>query len=160
MTSNEQSQYLRRTVAPYMGQIIILSLVTLGALYISIKKHQLELIFPVPLMWLLFLVLVYIGLKYKIFWTDKEVCQKASGGSRVCIKYADLTKVTSEISKSAEFLSASRPFRRIALYAEGLPGENKSIDVSLKHFVMDDVRELMRTIHDSRPDLVLPDIGI
>jgi energy-coupling factor transporter transmembrane protein EcfT len=156
MTSSEKSQRLRRTISPYMGQIIILALVTLGVLFVAIKSNEWKLILSVPVMWLLFLVLVYIGLKYKIYWTDAEVCQEASGGQKVCIKYGEITKIASEISKPAELLSASRPFRRIAIYAEKPNGESKFIDVSLKHFSVDDVRKLMQAIHDRCPDLTLP----
>jgi len=48
-----------------------------------------------------------------------------------------------------------RPFRRITIYAEGAE-ITKFIDVSLKHFVAEDIRKLMRKIHDNRPDLSLP----
>jgi len=153
---NKQSQYLRRTIAPYMGQIIILVLVTFGVLFVCIKKHEWALLLPVSIVWLLFLILTCIGLKYKINWTDNEICQKASGGSKVCIQYSEITKVVSEISKPGDILAASRPFRRVAIYAEEPRGEGRFIDVSLKHFVTDDVRKLMCVIHDHRSDLVLP----
>jgi hypothetical protein len=52
--------------------------------------------------------------------------------------------------------AASRPFRRIAIYAGDPRGTGKFIDVSLKHFAADDVRKLMRIVHDRRSDLILP----
>lgn len=156
MISDDQPRQLRRTVAPYMGQVIILSVVTLGVIFVSIHKHVLSLIFSVPIMWLLLGFLVYIGLSYRIVWSNDEVCQRASGGSDVCIKYGEITRITSETSKPGEWLAASRPFRRIVIHAESPRGEDKFIDVSLKHFVAEDIRELMRTIRVRRPGLDLP----
>src|ERR1700754_1293433 len=77
---NGQSQHLRRTVSPYMGQIVILSLVTLFLLFNSIKVHAWGPLLTAPVMWLLFSIPTYIGLKYKISWSDKEICEEASGG--------------------------------------------------------------------------------
>jgi hypothetical protein len=156
MISSNQPQQLRRTIDPYMGLLIILSLVTLGALFVSVQKHVLSLILPVPIIWLLFAFLVFIGLRYRIVWTNNEVCQRASGGSNVCIEYGQITRIISEVSKPGDWLAASRPFRRIAIYAEDPGGEDKFIDVSLKHFLADDIRELMRAIRIRRPDLELP----
>jgi len=42
------------------------------------------------------------------------------------------------------------------IYTGNPQGESKFIDVSLKHFAADDIRKLMRAIHQERPDLVLP----
>jgi hypothetical protein len=107
-------------------------------------------------MWLLFAPLVYIGLKYKIYWGTDNICQEASGGPRVCIEYGEITRIALETSSPGELLSASRPFRRIAIYGASPSGADKFIDVSLKHFVAGDFRELMHAIHDHRPDLTLP----
>jgi hypothetical protein len=139
-----------------VGQTVILALVTLGQLFVSIEKHVWALALSAPVMWLFFGFLVYIGLRYRIFWTDEEVCQEASGAPRVCIMYGQITTVTSEISKPSELFAASRPFRRIVISTENSRGEGKFIDVSLKHFAADDIRKLMRTIRERRPDLELP----
>ena len=156
MISSNAPRQLRRTIAPYMGQLIIFSLVTLGVLFVSIHKHVLSLILPVPIMWLLFAFVVSIGLRYRIVWTNSEVCQRASGGSNVCIGYGEITRITLEVSRPGEWFAASRPFRRIVIYAAEPRGENKFIDVSLKHFLTDDICELMRAIRVHRPDLELP----
>lgn len=153
---SRQFQHLRRTVSPYIGQIIILSFVTLFVLFISFKIHEYNILLIAPVIWILFIPLIYFGLKYKIFWNNNELFQKASGRSDVYIKYSEISRVASETSKPGELISAGRPFRRIVIYAENAQNGGKFIDVSLKHFVMDDVRCLMREIHEHRPDLVLP----
>lgn len=157
MTFGNQPQQLRGTIAPYMGQIVIFSLVTLGALFVSIQRGVWGLILSVLAVgWPLFGILVYIGRKYRIYWTEEDVRQQASGGSDVCIKYSEIARIASETSKPGEWLAASRPFRRIVIYAKKSHGEGKFIDVSLKHFVAGDIRNLMRAIHARRPDLTLP----
>lgn len=143
-------------MAPYWGQIIILSLVTLGMLFVALEKNTWSLLLPIPVMWLLFVPLVYFGLRYRVFWTNDEVCQQASGGANVCIKYDEVKRITSETSQPGEWLAASRPFRRIVIYADSAGTGRGFIDVSLKHFASEDIRELMRAIHDRRPELTLP----
>jgi hypothetical protein len=157
MTRGSQPQQLGRTIAPYMGQIVVLSFVTLGALFVSIQRRVWGLILSVLVVaWPLFGFLLYFGRKYRIYWTDDDVRQQASGGADVCIKYSEIARIASETSKSGEWLAASRPFRRIVIYAKEAHGEGKFIDVSLKHFVAEDIRNLMRAIHGRRPDLTLP----
>lgn len=156
MTSEDQPKQLRRTIAPYMGQIVILSIVTLGALFVSIQRSVWDLILAVVAIWLLFAVQVFIGRKYRIYWTEDDVRQQASGGADVSIKYSEIARIAFETSKPGEWLAASRPFRRIVIYAKKSHAESKFIDVSLKQFVAEDIRNLMRAIHGRRPDLSLP----
>jgi hypothetical protein len=106
--------------------------------------------------WPLFGVLVWIGTCYRIFWRDGAILQKASGGPDVSIRPDEITSVEQETSDVGTALAMRRPFRRIVIYAENPRGEGKYIDVSLKHFLADDVRKLMRAIHARRPDLALP----
>ena len=104
--------------------------------------------------WLAFGVLVYLGLRYRVYWSDDQLCQEASGGPKICIKYSEITKVDYEVAGPSDWRSASRPFRRIA--TDRLGEKDGYIDVSLRHFAMDDIRELMHAIRTWRPDLSLP----
>jgi hypothetical protein len=104
--------------------------------------------------WLLFLPYIFITTRYRIELRDGTIFQKAAGIADVSIKLSDVTFVRLETSDAQTLLSMRRPFRRITIYAKG--GERtKFIDVSLKHFAADDIRQLMRAIHDGRPDLAL-----
>ena len=49
-----------------------------------------------------------------------------------------------------------RVFRRIAIYQEKSDGTVKFVDVSLKHFIPEDIKKLMTLIHEKRPDLEIP----
>lgn len=110
---------------------------------------------PIPVIWFFFIVLLYFGMAYQISWNEEEICQEASGG-RICIKFSEIKNIQAEVSKPLELISASRPFRRISIYAENGGSHVKYVDVSLKHFMMSDVRKLMQAIHGRRPDLVIP----
>ncbi|HWB44514.1 MAG TPA: hypothetical protein VG900_03670 [Hyphomicrobiaceae bacterium] len=147
---------LRRTVAPYVGFLVIMSGVMILLAYVSLKTRDWTPIASVQMAWPLFGVLVWIGTCYRIFWRDGAILQKASGGPDVSIRPDEITSVEQETSDVGTALAMRRPFRRIVIYAENPRGEGKYIDVSLKHFLADDVRKLMRAIHARRPDLALP----
>jgi hypothetical protein len=59
-----------------------------------------------------------------------------------------------EKSDLATMLSFRRPTRRITIYGK----DQQHLDVSLKHFVMADIRRLMQEIKKERPDLTLPNV--
>jgi hypothetical protein len=49
----------------------------------------------------------------------------------------------------------NRPFRRIAIQGS-VAGVPTTIDVSTKHFVGADIRRLVHSIQEARPDLAVP----
>lgn len=151
----EHYKRLRRSIKPYVGQILILVIVTGWVVFIAVFRHQWKLTVPIPVIWIGFIVLLYFGMAYKISWNEEEVCQKASGG-RICIKFSEITNIEAEISKPLELISASRPLRRISIYAENTGSHIKYVDISLKHFLMADIRQLLQVIHRRRPDLIMP----
>lgn len=155
MIVDRSVQHLRRGFSPYIGEASILLLISFGALFVSMKKHDWGLAIAVCVIWLLAFVYFSFGLKYKIFWTNEEIRQEASGGS-VHVRYEAITKVQLEVANSAEFVSSSRPFRRITIYAEKPSGDTEFIDISLKHFNLTDIRRVLKSIHLHRPDLALP----
>jgi hypothetical protein len=67
-----------------------------------------------------------------------------------CAQHGEITRITAEVSKPDEWFAASRPFHRIVIYAERR-GADKFIDVSLKHFLAEGIRELMRAIRIPPP---------
>jgi hypothetical protein len=158
-------QPLKRIVDPYVGQVTILGLVSLFVIFVAVWKHVPDFFFVVPAIWILFSPLVYLGLRYRIYWNGEAVCQDASGIPRLCIGFGEITKVALEGGDFGRVATAAahggdrdagRPFRRIALYKHGKRGERNFIDVSLKHFADADIRALMQAIHARRPDLTLP----
>jgi hypothetical protein len=97
----------------------------------------------------------WFGMRYRIFWDNNEVIQKAVAGNYTKIRTDEITDIVQETSDIQTLATFSRPMRRIVIYARHADG-GKFIDVSLKHFVAGDIRKLMRAIHDRRPDLAIP----
>jgi hypothetical protein len=95
-------------------------------------------------------------MRYRIFWDNGEIVQKAVAGNLTKIETGEITDVVQETSDIQTLLTFSRPMRRIVIYAR-YADRGKHIDVSLKHFVATDIRKLMKAIHDRRPDLELPE---
>jgi hypothetical protein len=103
------------------------------------------------------LPIVYMNVRYRIWWRDGKIIMRAGGfdGVIVTMSVHDIERVEQETSSIRGTVKMNRPFRRIAIYGktkEGYP----YIDVSLKHFNHEDVRTLMRLIHEHRPDLEMP----
>ena len=143
---------LRRSANPYLSLSMILFGVMILQLGLSIKVHSWKPLVAISIIWLWFAVVVFIGTRYRIFWKDGTIVQKAFGKSDVTIgvyEISDLRQETSNVGTLARF---RRPFRRVTIYAEG--PERKFIDVSLKHFLAEDVKRLMSIIEAHRPDLV------
>ena len=147
---------LRRSFGPYISLLIIFSVLTVWSAVMSVRTGQWQIVESTSIGWFFFAVIVFIGTRHRIFWRDGVIVQKASGMSDVSIKTDEITRVEQETSDVGTALAMRRPFRRIVIYAEKSHGEGKHIDVSLKHFVADDVRKLMRAIHARRADLTLP----
>jgi hypothetical protein len=152
-----QDFVLRRSFAPYIGLLLIATGTTILTLYVSLKTSDLGPLEATAVIWLFVAALVFIGTRYRIFWREDAILQKASGGADVEIAPREITSVALEVSAAATMMKMSRPFRRIAIYAEHDDGNGCFIDVSLKHFVEEDIRHLMRNIQAARPDLALPE---
>jgi hypothetical protein len=147
---------LRRDAAPYLIFGAFFVLATLVGLYASVRTADWTFMKYYALIWLLYFPWMFIVSRYRIFWRDGVIIQKASGMADVSIRVEEIARIRQETSNVGTLVRLRRPFRRITIYAEERDGGSKFIDVSLKHFVADDVRKLMRAIHSRRPDLELP----
>jgi hypothetical protein len=157
MTEGGKSRPLRRTVKPSVGQASILLVVTIFLAVVSHKTSDYWTpMWGTVIIWALYAILVYIGLQYRVFWDD-GVIMRASGGRERRIPYGEISEVRLERAAAAEFTAQSRPFRRIAIYGHKRRPRSY-VDVSLRHFKLLDINELMSEIHNRRPDLSIPDI--
>jgi hypothetical protein len=143
---------LQRSIQPYadIGLACCLLLVMLTFISAETKTWSPILEFGwLPL--LLFAGWVFIGWRYQISYDDEQIVMHASGSVPTSIGFSEISQVQKEIS-----IGRGRPFRRIVVYAQHSSG--KFIDVSLKHFVLRDVRKLIQAIKNHRPDLVTPEV--
>lgn len=144
---------LKHSFKPYVGLTVIFLAVGLFMTMVTIQTRDWG---DLSLIWVMmaFFVGFFIvfGTRYRIWWHEGEVTQRAVGGQLTSIKVGAITEIKQETSDAVTALSVRRPFRRIAIYGE--PG--KWIDVSLKHFVAGDIRKLMNLIHQERSELQIP----
>jgi hypothetical protein len=143
-------QSLRRTFTPYMGQTTIFSAVTLFLTVVGYKSGEMSFLWGVPLIWTLYGLLVLIGLRYRVAYDETWVIMRASGGADRRIRFVEIAEVKYEIGASK-----SRPFRRLVILGRR-DVQDALIDVSLRHFQLDDIQKLLSKIHEHRPDLALP----
>ncbi len=121
----------------------------------GLKTHDWRPVEAIGIVIIFFGIAIYIDTRYRICWQDGKVVQRAANGAITTIKVDEIERIEQETSDLQTLLSMSRPFRRITIYGNTSEGM-KVIDVSLKHFNLDDVRKLMKVIHDHRPDLPMP----
>ena len=157
MTTDQNLKSLGRTITPYVGQTVIFASVTGFMIYMGLRTSQWGFIWTPTLIWALFAVLIYIGMKYRVLWDETGVVMRASGGPERRIRYDQITEIKIERAQVSEFRVQSRPFRRLVIHGRKRhPSEY--IDVSLRHFRPADIDELLAAIRTQRPDLAVPTI--
>lgn len=155
VSAESQPRELRRTVTPYVGQSIIFLGITVFCLAVAGRKSQWTLLIAPMLIWILYGGLLWFGLKYRVFWDSKSVYQRASGLKEKRITFNQITEIRIEQAPISSFLAMSRPFRRVAIY--GLRRDADAfIDISLRHFRLEDIVTLLKVIGECRPDLKVP----
>lgn len=144
---------LRHDLGPALSlPIIVLLCLIFGAVASGNWQSIIPVVIPFSFLCLIF---VWFQLSYRIWWKDGTIFQKTSGGDITTIKADEIKQISQERSNTQALFAMNRPFRRIAIYGESSEGP-KIIDVSLKHFNPEDIRKLMTTIHELRPDLEMP----
>jgi hypothetical protein len=152
---------LRRTITPYIALTLILVGITVCLAYVAHKTSQWNLLWVAAATWPLFaFAYLYFGLKYRVLWDSIGVYMRASGmKEQRLVRYEDITSIKYETAQVSEFAAQSRPFRRIVVKG---PAHKRDafVDISLRHFRLEDIQELLTEIHARRPDLPIPKIKI
>jgi len=158
MTSDRELVPLRRTFRPYVGQLLILAVVTIFAAYESVASSDWGFMWaPAVFLPLFGIYFLYFGMKYRVLWNEESVVMRARGGPDQRVSFSEITSVRNETSSASEVLAQSRPFRRIVVY--GRKDDPKTrVDISLRHFDLKDISQLLTAIHAHRPDLDIPTI--
>ena len=155
MTTKQNLVQLRRTIRPYVGQIVILVAVTAFAVYESLASSDWGFMWaPAVFLPLYAIYFLYFGMKYRVLWNNGSVVMRARGGAERRIQFDEIASVKKEVSSAGDVLAQSRPFSRIAVYPNRDP--DGFVDISLRHFKLEDVEELLAAIRKSRPDLCVP----
>lgn len=160
MTRNGELVPLKRTIQPYVGQSLLLLAVTAFAIYESVASADWNFMWaPAVFLPLYGIYVVYFGMKYRVFWSKDSVVMHASGGPDRCIRFDEITSVKKEISSVGDILAQSRPFRRIVVCGRK-QDPNARVDISLRHFDLNDINQLLTAIRAYRSDLEIPTIKV
>jgi len=145
---------LKRSMKPYIGELIIIGGVIILLTWTFIKTSSWSFIWVILIGFVLYVLEHYTDLRYRVFWKNGAVERIGTSNFVTRIIASDITKVTLEKSDLATMLSRTRPTRRITIYGKN----DQHLDVSLKHFVTEDIQKLMEEIHKLRPDLDIPKV--
>ncbi|MGA9545347.1 MAG: hypothetical protein WBQ85_17355 [Candidatus Sulfotelmatobacter sp.] len=157
LNAEQKLKPLRRTITPYVGQMVIFALVTAFIEYVGYRTSQRAFMWSPTVLWTFFAALVYLGMRYRVLWNDSCVVMRASGGLERRLGFDEITEIKMKTAHVSEFLAQSRPFRRIVVQGRRRHPD-EFIDVSLRHFRPGDIDELLAAIHVHRPDLAVPRI--
>ena len=141
---------LRHTLSPSIVWIVMFGGVDVLLLYAMLGEHEFNwnIAGAIALLSALAIFIISLNLRYTITWNGTAIVQTAFGLPKVSIKPADITKVRFETSDARTLFKANRPYNRIAIYAG-----NQFIDISMKHFKVEDIRKLIASIREIRSDL-------
>jgi hypothetical protein len=156
LTPAEKPVYLRLTITPYRGQAVIFGLVTVFSVGVAAVKQEWGLLVVGGVPWLFFALQIFLfGLRYRVLWNDDGVIMRATGGPERRIPFDEISSIRYETAGPSERAAQSRPFRRIVIHGRKY-ARNAFIDVSLRHFRIEDIQKLLAAILARRPDLELP----
>ncbi|HUB52106.1 MAG TPA: hypothetical protein VL986_08160 [Terracidiphilus sp.] len=157
LAASENLRGLGRTVSPYVGQTLILFGVTIFVFCVAFKKADWNFLWATTLVWILYGAYVaFICAPYRILWNGDSVVMRASGLKERCIRFNEIAEIKYQLASPSEFAAPSRPFRRFVVLPLHHP--KQFIDISLRHFRLEDIEDLMAAIHAARPDLELPKV--
>lgn len=155
---NENRDYfvLRLVARPYMlYPILIVFLVVISLPYI-IRTHDYGMLAGPILVLFFSVIIVYFGTRYRVWWRNGNIVMRSADKIFVIISVEDIKSIKQETSDLHNVVKMRRPVRRISIYSNTLDGD-KFIDISLKHFNLEDIRKLINLIHERRPDLEMPE---
>ena len=150
---------LKHSVQPYIIVGGVLGIVMLLSLLVGVFGGQWGGFWGMLVVMAVYLLKIYLyDLQYRISFKDGEIMMHVAGQSSptalTSIKITDITSIQRETSDLRTLAAQQRVTQRIAIYDDA---HKTFIDVSLKHFTRDSIRELMQTIHRLRPELPIPD---
>jgi hypothetical protein len=145
---------LRRSFQPYLGEAIIFGALSVLLVFAWMRTSNTSWLVAIIVLLVIVLASHYADFRYRVFWRNGVIERVTSNGIHTTIRIADISRITLEKSESSAMLTLRRPMRRVTIYA--MNGDH--LDVSLRHFVVEDIRKMLQDIHKNRSDLTLPTI--
>lgn len=149
---------LRRVYGPYaIWPIVIVLLAVVWWPYVANSHNWSPVLEISAVLGPLIVLIIYAMSRYRISYRNGTIVTRSGGfgGEIRIIRIDDITRLKQEASDVHTLLKLARPSHRITIYANTPDGETFT-DVSLKHFNREDVRRLIKIIHDRRPEIGMP----
>lgn len=156
--SKKQSEdyfILRIIIDPYVLVPLVCLAVGVMSIPYIIKTNDWSPIWCLLILCMIYAWIPYTSIRYRIWWQDGTIFQQSADRIMTSISISDINQIKRESSDLNTLLSLRRPSRRLTVYGDTSEG-SKVIDVSLIHFNLQDVRKLMKMIHNKRPNLEMP----
>ena len=157
MAATNDAISLRHSLTAYRSRIVILSAVTALSLYaVAISGDWKWLLAASGICVLSGLEAFFFGLKYNVFWDDSGITMSAAGISGRRILFDEISAISYEVGRS-ESPKQTRPFNRVVIHSRP-QAQNAFIDVSLRHFRLEDIQTLLDAVHERRPEVQIPEV--
>jgi hypothetical protein len=116
MISNDFA--LKRSIIPYIGELVIISMITSGMIYTAIQTSTWTLL-ELAGVGLVFVAITSLpDFRYRVFWQHESIECVATNNQITSIKVSDISCVMLEKSNLATMLAQRRPTQRIAVYSK------------------------------------------
>lgn len=152
---NQDAFVLRHNLWPNLIMPIIFLLLFPLLIVVAIKINDWSMVkFMVIFALIVSAFDVWFKIKCNVWFKDDKIFLKVVGGY-MTMKINKIQKIKEERSFNIIYYNDNRPSWRISVYGEASK-EPGIIDISLNLFKTEDVRKLMKIIHEYRPDLDMP----
>jgi hypothetical protein len=156
---SHQFSSLRRRHRPYVVFAVPIGAVSVFLTYLGIAKHDTSSLVSAVVVWLGFVPMWAIMYRYAIFWNDSEIRMRAFGIPSATLRISDIQRIAYERSDVRQLLGVSRPSPRISIYGPLASRRSGVIDISLRHFELKSIRDLLGAVRHARNDLAIPTLG-
>jgi hypothetical protein len=133
--------------SPYLYRRNFISRIAVGLAFISIKKSAWSPLEVTLVGFALVAISHYADLRYQVFWRNGAIEGITTNNQVTTIKVPDTSNVILETSDLATMLTLRRPVGCITIYSK----DSRHLDVSLKHFVMPDIKNQKAYARNSQP---------
>jgi hypothetical protein len=120
------------------------------------QSPAIEVIFELAALALFYAWITSFFWRYRIRFDGDSVTEHAAGLAPINIALSNIRAISYESSPGISGVVAGRPKSRITLHMAVPHGVRPYIDISVRHFIREDIGRLMLAIQSARPDLEIP----
>jgi hypothetical protein len=152
-TAPSSANFLRRTIIPYIGLLVICALVTTVTLWISYRISQPDMLIAILSLWVLISFNVWFGASYRVRYDDHTIYLRPAGwGGKISVPFTEVSTISENTASVSEMAQGNHPRRRVIVVGRRA---TQPIYISTRHFEQEDINQLVEAVVDRRPSVVL-----